>query len=178
MRKIKKGPVKHQTKPGVAKQKEPVKKVITKKEIAAEPEPQPEKEFNGYKVPTLEIFTKIAKKKGGNLTEIASALNVSRRAVTNWMNELPEYREVVDDVKESLLDLSESNMVQLIKGIPEIAVDENGNKVFAGWKQRPSETLIIFHLKTKGKDRGYIERQEIEHDAGGSFLEFLQKSSL
>jgi hypothetical protein len=46
--------------------------------------------------------------------------------------------------KERFLDFLESKLVEQING---------GNT-----------TSIIFALKTKGKNRGYVERQEIVHD--------------
>ena len=47
-----------------------------------------------------------------------------------------------ENVKESLLDLAESKLMENI----------NNNENIA----------IIFYLKTKGKQRGYIEKQEVE----------------
>ena len=57
-----------------------------------------------------------------------------------------------EDATESLVDLVESKLIENIK--------ENDN------------TSIIFFLKTKGKKRGYIEKQEIEHIRPISEIEF------
>jgi hypothetical protein len=51
------------------------------------------------------------------------------------------YRAAVDDIQEVAVDFAESHLHKLIK---------DGN---------PAAT--IFYLKTKGKGRGYVERQEI-----------------
>ena len=53
------------------------------------------------------------------------------------------FKQDAEDAQESLIDLAESKLVENIK--------ENDN------------TSIIFFLKTKGKKRGYIEKQEVEH---------------
>jgi hypothetical protein len=55
-----------------------------------------------------------------------------------------KFKKEVDDIQNVALDFAES---QLHKQIQE------GNT-----------TATIFLLKTKGKKRGYIERQEIHHD--------------
>ena len=43
-------------------------------------------------------------------------------------------------------------------------------KRFAGWIERPSETAIIFTLKTRGKKRGYVERQEVTGADGAELI--------
>ena len=53
----------------------------------------------------------------------------------------PELREVAEQAAETLTDLAEQELYKLIK---------QGDK-----------PAIIFYLKCKGKDRGYIERQEL-----------------
>ena len=55
-----------------------------------------------------------------------------------------DFKKVVDDIKNVALDYAESKLYELIK---------DGNV-----------TATIFYLKTKGKKRGYIERQEIAHE--------------
>jgi len=52
-----------------------------------------------------------------------------------------DFSEAADDVSEILLDFAEAKLYDQIK---------NGNT-----------TAIIFFLKTRGKKRGYVERQEI-----------------
>ena len=96
------------------------------------------------------------------MTEIARAFKVERGTVYDWVNGNPKFKKVLDDIRESVLDLTESQLFNLIKGVPKFKEDDHGNKVFDGWDQRPSESAIFFKLKTLGKNRGYIERAEIE----------------
>jgi hypothetical protein len=78
----------------------------------------------------------------GIVSTAAKAANVDRQSHYNWMKEDPAYKAAVESIQESVIDFAESHLYKLVK---------EGN---------PAAT--IFYLKTKGKKRGYIERQEIE----------------
>ncbi|MEG0033181.1 MAG: hypothetical protein RR689_02630, partial [Mucinivorans sp.] len=76
--------------------------------------------------PTVEKFRKVCAAKGGIISHIAAAFNVSRNTIYNWCNVNPEFREVLDDETEAFLDLAESQLRKLVQGIPEISVDDKG----------------------------------------------------
>lgn len=78
----------------------------------------------------------------GNVSEACKKANVSRTTFYRWYNKHDEFKDEVDAIKESLLDLAESKLLEMIN---------DGNL-----------TAIIFYLKTKGQSRGYIEKQYIE----------------
>ena len=61
----------------------------------------------------------------------------------------PEYRRAVQDVENVAIDFAEAQLHQQRKG---------GN---------PTSTM--FYLKTKGKKRGYVERQEIAQEGLKTF---------
>jgi len=77
----------------------------------------------------------------GIVTVGCKLAEVSRETYYKYYNTDPKFKKKVDDIADIALDFAESKLHQLIK---------DGNK-----------TGIIFYLKTKGKKRGYIERQEI-----------------
>jgi len=85
----------------------------------------------------LEVFAS----KMGNVSKACEAANISRQTYYDWMKD-NEFASKVDEVKEGLLDFAEHQLLSNIK---------DGKK-----------TEIIFYLKTKGKKRGYIERQEVD----------------
>lgn len=116
------------------------------------------------KRPLCELFRQVCEANAGIIGDVASALRVRRSTVYMWCSKYPEFRQALDDARETFLDLAESNLRKLVAGVPAIETDENGNKRFAGWIERPSETAIIFTLKTRGKSRGYVERSEIAAD--------------
>ena len=79
----------------------------------------------------------------GFITQAAKSLGISRRQLHNLINQHPTVKDALDDAKEEMKDFTESKIYQGIA---------NDNTA-----------LIIFYAKTKMKDRGYVERQEIDH---------------
>lgn len=76
----------------------------------------------------------------GVVTTAAKQAGINRKTHYEWLKEDPDYKAQVEDVANIALDFAES---QLHKQIQEGEVSST-----------------IFFLKTKGKGRGYIERQE------------------
>ena len=75
----------------------------------------------------------------GVVTTAVKSVGVARSTYYNWLND-------DKDIESVALDFAES---QLHKQIGD------GNT-----------SATIFYLKTKGKKRGYVERQELEHSGG------------
>jgi len=78
----------------------------------------------------------------GIVSTACDSVGISRTTYYKYYNEDSEFRSEVDNVGESTLDFVESKLFDLIS---------NGNVA-----------ATIFYMKTKGKRRGYIERQEAE----------------
>jgi predicted DNA-binding protein YlxM (UPF0122 family) len=109
--------------------------------------------------------------KKGNIQEIANAFSprVSRQTVYNWIEKSKKLSAELTQAQESLLDFAESQMALLIQGVPKFLRDKKGDfilhnkeKVFDGFIIPPNPNLIQFFLKTKGKSRGYVEKNELE----------------
>lgn len=79
----------------------------------------------------------------GFVTTIAKRLGCGRGNVYALMNKYPTVNQAVLDEREQLKDFAEGKLFEQI---------QDGNM-----------TGIIFYLKTQAKDRGYVERQEMEH---------------
>lgn len=88
------------------------------------------------------------KASAGNVTEAARALGISRSALYQRINNSAELQAALVDAREELVDLAESALRKRI--------------------QRGDITAIIFTLKTLGKARGYVERQEHSGPDGGA----------
>ena len=82
----------------------------------------------------------------GIVTEACKKSGVSRATHYRWMEEDEQYKKDVHSIDDVVLDFAESQLHTNIK--------------------KGSDTATIFFLKTKGKKRGYIEKQQIEHSGG------------
>lgn len=76
----------------------------------------------------------------GVVSVAAKKVGITRQTHYNWLKEDAAYRHEIEAVMEEEKDFVESHLHQLI---------QQGN---------PAAT--IFYLKTKAKDRGYVERIE------------------
>lgn len=85
---------------------------------------------------------------GGFITRAARSLGCTSNTVRNYINRHAKCREAVQEARERMLDTAEGKLFQQIL---------DGNM-----------TAIIFYLKTQGKGRGYIERQEVTGTDGGA----------
>ena len=87
----------------------------------------------------------------GVVTTASKACGVARSTHYDWMAADAKYKQAVEGLQDVALDFAESKLFKSI---------ENG-----------SDTATIFYLKTKGKKRGYIERQEVDHTTQGEKIE-------
>lgn len=78
----------------------------------------------------------------GIVSTACESMEISRQTHYRWMSEDQEYKRSVNELKNMTLDFAESKLHELIA---------SGNTA-----------AIIFYLKTKGKERGYVERQEVK----------------
>lgn len=78
------------------------------------------------------------------ITAICKTQKISRDTFYRWCRTDPKFAEAVKDAAEQTKDYVEDKLMEHIK---------NGDL-----------TAIIFYCKTKMKDRGYTEKQEVEFD--------------
>lgn len=83
----------------------------------------------------LNQIAEIYEKKSGNITETCIAANIGRRTFYRYLDNDAKFKEMIEDVNESLVDLAETKLLTLIN---------EGDR-----------ESILFMLRTKGKDRGY-----------------------
>lgn len=96
----------------------------------------------------------------GIVSPAAKVVGIDRTTHYRWYNEDPEYKAAVDDLENLSLDHTESKLKELINGVTVeggIDLETGETKVY---RKEPNPTAVIFHLKTKGKKRGYVERVE------------------
>jgi len=91
----------------------------------------------------------------GIVSHACQQTGIPRRTFYQYLNDDPDFHAEVLDAQEIALDHVEGKLHELIDGVT--VVGENGV-----YQQPPNVTATIFYLKTKGKKRGYVERQEVE----------------
>ena len=99
-------------------------------------------QLNNPNTPKKEQMLEALEKSLGIVSTACKMVDVGRTTHYEWMKSDEEYKSAVQSIQDGVLDFAESHLYKLVK---------DGN---------PAAT--IFFLKTKGKKRGYIERQEIE----------------
>jgi hypothetical protein len=77
----------------------------------------------------------------GVVTTACKNVGVHRSTFYEWYNKDEDFKQQVDEISNVTLDFAETKLFKQI---------EDGNTA-----------ATIFYLKTKGKKRGYVERQEI-----------------
>ena len=83
----------------------------------------------------------------GVVTTACKIANVGRTQFYYWLKEDKEFASKVKDIADVALDFAESQLFSQIK---------DGNT-----------SATIFYIKTKGKSRGFVERQELDHTSDG-----------
>ena len=103
----------------------------------------------------------------GRVTDAARIVDIDRTTHYRWMKEDEEYKAAVESVGEIALDFVESKLFELIDGAQKEVMTDAGPIMT---KDTPNPTACIFYLKTKGKKRGYVERQEVTGADGGQVV--------
>ena len=110
------------------------------------------------KKPSLDEFTEAIRKSGGNLTQTANLLQVSRQTVHNWMNEDEEFKNVVKDSRLRVFDrcLDVAHIVAV--GVP-LYDKETGALI--GWREKPDAGMLRYLLSTLGREEGFGEKLNV-----------------
>ena len=81
----------------------------------------------------------------GVLKPACDITGMCRKTIWEWRKKYPEFDEACLECEETAVDFVETKLYKLINDGAEIST--------------------IFYLKTKGKKRGYVEKQEIDMNA-------------
>jgi hypothetical protein len=100
-------------------------------------------------------FIEAYQKSFGNVSQSCKASGISRQTFYNWKEEDSEFLSEIVNVEpeEVFIDFAENALAK---------------KISEG-----DTTAIIFALKTKGKKRGYVERQEFNHQVNQPIFQSL-----
>lgn len=91
---------------------------------------------------TRETIKQAIENSGGFVSVASRQLNCTRKTIYNYLDKYPELKEALQDIKEQYLDMAEAKLIE---------------KIRAG-----ATPELLFYLKTQGKSRGYIEKQQLD----------------
>lgn len=104
-------------------------------------------------------FLQALEKQYGTIADACRTVGITRTTYYRWL-ENAEFKEAVSDLQEELKDNAESKMHQLINGVT-MSREVKGEEII--YSKAPDAYMIQFFLKTKAKERGYVEKVESEN---------------
>lgn len=111
--------------------------------------------------PDLETFRKAVEQYRGNLSKVATAFQVTRGTIANWLRAGgDDWKQVVLDARMRLFDDCLISAEILARGIPE--KDEQGNII--GWIEKPDGQMVRYVLSTLGRSEGFGDTPETAQD--------------
>jgi hypothetical protein len=90
----------------------------------------------------------------GVVSPACNEVGISRDRFYTYYNEDETFRKRVDEIQNYQLDFVENQLF---------------NKIREG-----SEKSILFYMRFKGKNRGYVDRQELEHKGEGITINIVK----
>lgn len=80
----------------------------------------------------------------GIITDACKSVGVSRVTYYDYYNKDKEFKKAIDEIEGVVIDYVEGKLFKLI--------------------DKGDVAATLFYLKTKGKNRGYTEKSEIDHN--------------
>lgn len=77
------------------------------------------------------------------VTTACKSVGIARVTHYQWMKDDPDYKAAIEGLADVAIDFAESQLQKRMK--------------------EGSDAAIIFFLKCRGKNRGYIEKSDVEH---------------
>ena len=90
----------------------------------------------------------------GVISDACLSVGLSRATYYDYYNNDPEFKESVDQVESTVLDYVEGKLFKLI--------------------EKGDVASTLFYLKTKGKKRGYVERNEVTGADGKDIIPLIK----
>ena len=88
------------------------------------------------------LFLKAFEKHATNISRACKIVGIERSTHYSWLSRNTTYKEKIEAIEESMIDFAEGMLYKNMKD--------------------GKESSILFFLKTRGKSRGYIEKQELD----------------
>ena len=93
----------------------------------------------------------------GNVSVTCEKLGIGRKTFYEWLKNDEKFKEQIDEIDQKNIDFAETALMKNI----------NAGK----------EASIFFFLKCKAKDRGYVEKSEIDVKGQFNLLDVMMEAS-
>jgi hypothetical protein len=103
---------------------------------------------------TIKLISEALESTGGFISQAARNLDCSPRTLFRHIARSAALKDIVWEINERYLDLAESEHVMALK-------NHNYN-------------AVKFHLRCKGRGRGYVERHEVMGEGGGPLKQTIE----
>ncbi len=110
---------------------------------------------------TKEQMIKALRETRGQITIAAKRLGCDYRTMRKFVEAHPDVKQVIDEELEAMGDNVELTLYNMAMG----SMDKQGR-----YTREPNIPALIFLAKTKFKDRGYSERNEVTGANGGDMI--------
>ena len=87
-----------------------------------------------------ELFLSVFEKNGCYIKKAADTVGITRQLFYHWQKNDQKFADTVEEIREGMIDFVENSLLKKIN--------------------EGDTTSIIFFLKTRGKERGYVEKTE------------------
>lgn len=106
----------------------------------------------------------------GIVSTACKSVGLSRTTYYDYYNEDEQFKILADEAQENAIDFVEGKLFEKINGITMLG--KGSDEEDPTYTLPPSDTAIIFYLKTKAKHRGYIEKSQIDLNANITQISF------
>lgn len=103
----------------------------------------------------------------GIVSTACNSIGLARSTYYMWLDTDKDFADKVSEIQDIAIDFVEGKLFEKINGVTMLGKG-GGDEEDPTYTLPPSDTAIIFYLKTKGKKRGYVEKQEVEHSGSMS----------
>ena len=108
--------------------------------------------------PTLDEFQELLRKSGGNLTNAAKLIGVTRQTIWGWTKQDEAFAQALQDERKRVFDKCLDVAYAVAMGVPRI---DRATGQLAGWEEKPDANMLRYLLSTLGRDEGFGEKHDI-----------------
>ena len=108
--------------------------------------------------PTSDELVQLLRKSGGNLTNAAKLIGVTRQTIWGWTKQDEAFAQALQDERKRVFDKCLDVAYAVAMGVPKI---DKATQQMVGWEEKPDSNMLRYLLSTLGRDEGFGEKHDI-----------------